>query len=130
VTAAVTPDKPDQLILQNIPEGRAADPFKVTRIATFIESFAFQDVRKEMKGADDARHLVADTGDGVRLTVTAVSDLSEGWVKISAEPTSDAGGAKAKAINAKVAGYDFRLPPAQTDVLGWTLMDLTKEQKS
>jgi hypothetical protein len=129
-TAAVTAEKPDQLILQNIPEGRVADAFKVTRIATLIEGFAFQDVRKEMKPADDARRLVADTGNGLRLVITAVSDLSEGWIKISAEATGDAGRDKAKAINAKVAGFDFRLPPAQTDVLGWTLADLTSEQKS
>ena len=130
VTAAVTTEKPDQLILQNIPEGRVADAFKVTRIATLIESFAFQDVRKEMKPPDDARRLVADTGDGVRLSITALGDLSEGWVRISAEATGDTGRDKAKAINAKVAGFDFRLPPAQTDVLGWTVADLTNEQKS
>jgi hypothetical protein len=130
VTAAVTAEKPDQLILQNIPEGRIADAFKVTRIATLIDSFAFQDVRKEEKPADDARRLVADTADGVRLVITAVGDLSEGWIRISAEATGDAARDKAKAINAKVAGFDFRLPPAQTDVLGWTLADLTNEQKS
>jgi hypothetical protein len=129
-TAMVTAEKPDQLILQNVPEGRVPDAFKVTRIATLIESFAFADVRKETKPADDARRLIADVGDGLRLTLTAVGDLPEGWIKISAEATGDAGRDKAKAINAKVAGYDFRLPPAQTDVLGWTLTDLTNEQKS
>ena len=130
VTAVVTTEKPDQLILQNIPEGRVADAFKVTRIASLIESFAFQDVRKETKPPDDARRLVADTGDGVRLSITAIGDLSEGWVQISAEATGDAARDKAKAINAKVARFDFRLPPAQTDVLGWTVADLTNEQKS
>ena len=39
----------------------------VSRLATLIESFAFQDVRKATKPADDARHLVVDTEDGVRL---------------------------------------------------------------
>jgi hypothetical protein len=129
-TAAVTTEKPDQLILQNIPEGRVADVFKVTRLATLVDSFAFQDVRKEMKPADDARRLTAETGDGLRLTITAVGDLLEGWVKISAEATGDAGRDKAKSINARTAGFDFRLPPAQTDVLGWTPADLTNEQKN
>jgi hypothetical protein len=129
-TAAVTAEKPDQLILQDVPAGRIADAFKVTRLATLIESFAFLDVRKQTKLADAPRRLTAETGDGLRLVITSVGDLAEGWVRISAEATGDAGRDKAKAINAKVDGFDFRLPPAQTDMLGWTLADLTNEQKS
>jgi hypothetical protein len=130
VTAAVTTEKPDQLILQNVPEQRVADAFKVSRFATLIESFAFQDVRKKTKPADDARRLSADVGDGLHLAITSVGELTDGWVQIAAEGTSDAARERAKAINAKVEGYDFRLPPHQIELLGWTLADVTNEQKS
>jgi hypothetical protein len=130
VTAATTAEKPNELTLENVPEKHVADAFKLSRLPTFIESFAFQDVRKQAKPADDSRRLVAEVGDGLRLTITSVGELADGWVQIVAEATNDAARDKAKAINAKVEGYDFRLPPHQVEVLGWTIADLTNEQKS
>jgi hypothetical protein len=129
VTAAASADKPGALTLENVPEKRVADTFKVGRLATLIGSFAFQDVRKRSKPADDARHLVADFGDGLRLTVTAVGEPTEGWVQVSAEATNDAARAKADAIAAKVGLYDFRLPADRAELLGWTNTELTTEQK-
>ncbi len=52
------------------------------------------------------------------------------WVQISVEPMGDAGRDKATALAAKVAGFDFRLPPDRAELLGWTMDDLTNEQKS
>ena len=37
---------------------------------------------------------------------------------------------KAKLIASKVEGYDFRLPSNQAEILGWTITNLTDEQKS
>jgi len=130
VTAAVTAEKPDELVLQDVPDKRVPDAFKVGRFPTLIESFAFQDVRKKSKPADDARRLSVDVGDALRLVITSVGELSDGWVQIAAQPTSDAARERAKAINAKIEGYDFRLPPQQIELLGWTLSDLTNEPKS
>jgi hypothetical protein len=130
VTAAVTAEKPDQLILRNVPEKRVPDAFKVSRFATLIESFAFQDVRKKSQPADDPRRLSADVGDALHLVITSVGDLKDGWVQIAAEATSEAARARANAIHAKVEAYEFRLPPQQTELLGWTLADVTDEQKS
>ncbi len=130
VTASANAAKPGELTLENVPEKRVADTFKVGRLATMIAGFAFQDVRKRSKPADDARHLVADFGDGLRLVVTGVGEPSDGWVQISAEATSDDARQKASAIAAKVEGYDFRLPTDRAELLGWTNTELTTEQKS
>jgi hypothetical protein len=130
LTASVNADKPGELVLADVPEQRSPDNFKVSRLATLIESFTFQDVRKATKPAQDARRMVVDAGDGLRLTFTALGDVTEGWVQIAAEATSDAAKDKAKLIASKVDGYDFRLPSNQAEVLSWTVTDLTDEKKS
>ena len=130
VTASANAEKPGDLVLANVPEKRTADTFKVSRLATLVESFTFQDVRKATKPADDARRMMVDAGEGLHLVLTAVGDITQGWVQISAEATNDAVKDKAKLIASKVDGYDFRLPSNQAEILGWTVTDLTDEQKS
>jgi len=130
VTASANAEKPGDLVLANVPEKRAADTFKVSRLATLVESFTFQDVRKATKPTDDARRMTVDAGEGLHLVLTAVGDITQGWVQISAEATNDAVKDKAKLIASKVDGYDFRLPSNQAEILGWTITDLTDEQKS
>jgi hypothetical protein len=130
VTASANAEKPGDLVLANVPEKRAADTFKVSRLATLVESFTFQDVRKATKPADDARRMTVDAGEGLHLVLTALGDITQGWVQISAEAASDAVKDKAKLIASKVDGYDFRLPSNQAEILGWTITDLTDEQKS
>jgi len=126
----VTAEKPGEFKLADVPEKRVADTFKVSRLATLVDSFAFQDVRKATTPADDARHMTVDAEDGLRLVFTVVGDITDGWVQITAEATGDAKQDKAKAIAAKVAGYDFRLTSNQAEMVGWTVTDLTDEQKS
>jgi len=130
VTASANAEKPGDLVLADVPEKRTADTFKVSRLATLVESFTFQDVRKATKPADDARRMTVDAGAGLRLVLTAVGDITQGWVQIAAEATADAATDKAKLITSKVDGYDFRLPSNQAEILGWTIADLTDEQKS
>jgi hypothetical protein len=130
VTASANADKPGDLVLADIPEKRTADTFKVSRLATLVESFSFQDVRKAAKPADDARRMTVEVGEGLNLVFATVGDITEGWVQISAEAKSDAAKDKAKLIASKVDGYDFRLPSNQAEIIGWTITDLTDEQKS
>jgi len=130
VTASANADKPGELVLDNVPEKRSADSFKVSRLATLAESFTFQDVRKATKPAEDPRRIVVDAGEGLRLVFTTRGDIADGWVQITAEATNDAAQGKAKLIASKVDGYDFRLPSNQAEILGWTITDLTDEKKS
>jgi Domain of unknown function (DUF4340) len=130
LTASANADKPGELVLADVPEQRSPDSFKVSRLATLVESFAFQDVRKATKPAEDARRMVVDAGEGLRLTFTTLGDVTEGWVQIAAEATSDAAKDKAKLIASKVDGYDFRLASNQAELLSWTVSDVTDEKKS
>jgi hypothetical protein len=129
ITASATADKPGELVLGDVPENRSPDSFKVSRLATLVESFTFQDVRRATKPAEDARRLVVDAGEGLRLTFSALGDITEGWVQIAAEATNDAAKDKAKLIASKVNGYDFRLPSHQAEILSWTITDVTDEKK-
>jgi hypothetical protein len=127
LTVEVPSDKPGELTLQNVPEKRSPETFKVSQIATLIDAFSFQDVRKRSAAAPaDARHFVAET-DGLRLTFTNVGAPSDGWVQITAEATNDAKRDQAKAITAKTEGFEFRLPSQQTEILSWTVNDVTSE---
>jgi hypothetical protein len=112
-----------------VPEKRTPDNMKASVIPNLITNFAFQDVRKATKPAADARRMVAEADDGLQLILTAVGELTGGWVQITAEATKDAAKDKATLINSKVEGYDFRLRSSEADRLGWTMTDLSREQK-
>jgi hypothetical protein len=129
VTATADADKPGTLVLADVPEKRAAEEFKVSRLATLVESFTFQDVRKATKPADDARRMIVDAGNGLRITITSLGNVSDGWVQVAAEAVEDGAKDKTKLIASKVEGYDFRLPANLAEVMGWTVTDLTDEQK-
>jgi hypothetical protein len=129
VTAVTADDKSGTLVLAEVPEKRTAEDFKVSRLATLVESFTFRDVRKAGKPDDDARHMIVDAAGGLRLTVVSVGNVSDGWVHVTAEATEDGAKDKAKLIMSKVEDYDFRLPSNLAEVLGWTVTDLTNEVK-
>jgi hypothetical protein len=129
ITIAADDKKPGEFDLQNVPEKRDPDSFKVSRLATLFDGFSFQDVRKRSGApAADARRAVADA-DGVQVTLTNVGNLTDGWVQVTAEPSAaDGKPDKAKAITAKTADFEFRMPSQLTEILGWNLKDVTNEQ--
>ncbi|HEY7301699.1 MAG TPA: DUF4340 domain-containing protein [Xanthobacteraceae bacterium] len=129
VTVTAVADKPGEFTLENVPEKRVEDTYKVSRLTSPIESFRFEDVRKATKLPDDPRRLVADVGDGLRISLTSAGEPSDGWVQIGVEAMSDGARDKAKAIAAKADGFDFRLPSTEAEVLGWTNHELSNEQK-
>jgi Domain of unknown function (DUF4340) len=121
---------PGQFVLADVPEKRTPDNLKASLLPNFVNSFSFQDVRKATQPAADARRLVVDAGEGLQIVFTAVGELTEGWVHVTAEATNDSAKDKAKLITSKVEAYDFRLRSSETDRMGWTMDDLTVEQKS
>jgi hypothetical protein len=130
VTAVADADKAGEFTVENVPEKRTPDTFKVSRLATPIDAFTFQDVRRRTgPPAADARHMVAETGDGVRVTLTSVGPLTDGWVQVTAEATGDGTRDKANAIAAKTEKFEFRLPSQQAELLGWTVSDVTDEKQ-
>jgi hypothetical protein len=130
ITIAADAKKPGEFDLENVPEKREPDSFKVSRLATLFDAFSFQDVRKRTApAAADARRIVADA-DGVWVTLANVGNLADGWVQVTAEPSATDGKPdKAKAITSKTADFEFRLPSQQAEVLGWNLKDVTTEEQ-
>jgi hypothetical protein len=120
---------PGQFVLADVPENRTSDNLKASLLPSFVDSFTFQDVRKATKPAADARRMVVEAGEGLQIVFTALGELTEGWVHITAEATKDAAKDRAKLITSKVEAYDFRLPSSEADRLGWTMTDLSVEQK-
>jgi hypothetical protein len=118
-----------QFVLADVPEGRTPDNLKATLLANFVANFRFQDVRKATTPVANARRMVVEAGEGFQIVFTTLGELTEGWVHITAEATNDAAKDKANLITSKVEAYDFRLPSSEADHLGWTMTDLTVEQK-
>jgi hypothetical protein len=131
VIAAASPEAGKDLELANVPEGRAADTGKVSRMSGLVESLEFQDLRKATApAAAPTRSFVAETRDGLKLTIVPIGEVNESWVRISVESTAEASAEQAKAIAAKVDGREFRIAGYQAEMLGWTMNDATNEQKS
>lgn len=127
VTATAAPGKPLQL--ESVPETRKQEDFKVSRLASIVDGFTFQDVRKSTEGAGDSRHMIVYRGDDLRLTFTSIGSPGDGWVRIAVKATGDSAADTAKLIESKVDGWDFKLPTNLMEVFGWTVTDLTSEQK-
>jgi hypothetical protein len=121
---------PGQFVLADVPEKRTPDNLTASLLPSLVDSFTFEDVRKATTPAADARRMVVEIGEGLQIVFTTLGELTEGWVHITAEATQDAAKDKAKLITSKVEGYDFRLRSSDRDHLGWTLADLSVEQKN
>ncbi len=130
VTVLPDAQKPGMFVLADVPEKRTPDNLRASLLVNLINSFAFQEVRKAAKLPADARRMVAEAGEGLQIVFTALGDVNDGWVHVAAEATNDAAKDKAMLINSKVEGYDFRLRSGEADHLGWTMDDLSAEQKS
>lgn len=124
--------KGDDLKLLNAPpEGRKADSNKALRVAFMMDPLSFDGVRKPKEEVKpDARKLVAIGHDGLRITVTNVGDLKDGWVRIKAEGTDEASKKTAAELAPKVDGFEFKLIDRYNEVLGWKLEDFTEAVKS
>jgi len=94
------------------------------------KSFTFQDVRKAAKSTEDARRMTVDAGEGLHLVLTLSATLPRAACRSRRKPPTMPPKIKAKLIASKVEGYDFRLPSNQAEILGWTITDLTDEQKN
>ena len=106
------------------------EPGKITRMSGVIETLDFQDVRKAGNGALAPRQYVAETRDGLVVKITPVGDLGENWVRIEVSSKAEASAEQAKALSATVSGRDFRIAGYQVEMFGWTMSEMTSEQKS
>ncbi|MGE3248125.1 MAG: DUF4340 domain-containing protein [Beijerinckiaceae bacterium] len=80
----------DLKLLNPVPEGRKENTTNTLRVAFMMDPISFDDVRKtgtEVK--PDARKIVAMSRDGLKITITNLGELKDGWVRIEAEATTD-----------------------------------------
>ncbi|MBN9084712.1 MAG: hypothetical protein BGP04_25860 [Rhizobiales bacterium 62-17] len=127
----VSATKGADLTLQAPPAGREAEAGKLMRLSFMVDPISFQDVRKptgDVKAG--GRTLTAYGHNGLKLTVTSVGDLADGWVRISAEGTNEESNKQAEALKPKIDGFEFKLSKNDSDMLAWGLKDFTQEAKT
>lgn len=127
----VAPTKGADIALEGAPEGRAPDTGKVMRLSFMVDPVSFQDVRKPTKEpAPDARKLIVTGHNGLRITMTSVGDVAEGWVRIATEATTEESKAQAAELAPKIDGFEFKLSKNDSDMLAWGMADVTTEPKT
>jgi len=126
------------LALVNVPDGKSPDADKVKRIARVFSPLTFVDVRKSNTDeTPEGTKLVMQTKAGLVLTLQAfkAADASSGatpqsWVRATASTAKDEAKAQAKALNAKLSGYDFKLSTGDIEAMNRTVGELVAEPKS
>ena len=125
-----SPEAGKELERASVPEGRTANPGSVSRMSGLVESLDFMDVRKASADKAGDRKYVAETRDGLVLTIVQIGNVADNWVRITASSKAEASATQAKEIAAKVDGRDFQMPGYQNDMFGWTMNDVSSDQKS
>lgn len=111
----VSRDKPSDASfkLAVVPAGREEAAGAADGLATAIVDFAFDDVKPARNfNFTDATRLVTKTFDGLNVTVDVLHLGSDYWAQIAAMGAAgnrDAG-RRAREINARAAGWAFKLP--------------------
>jgi len=78
----------------------------------------------------DARKMVIMSRDGLKITITNVGELKDGWVRIAAEATGDKAKKAAADLKLKIDGFEFKLIDRYAEVLRWKLKEnFTEENK-
>lgn len=114
----------DLKLMTAVPEGRKENTTNTLRIAFMVDPISFDQVRKpkgEVK--PDARKMVVMSRDGLKITITSVGELKDGWVRIAAESTDDKSKKQAAELKAKVDGFEFKLIDRYAEVLRWKLKE-------
>ena len=120
-----------ELKLINEVAGRAPDSGKLMRLSFMVDPLSFQDVRAPTaEPAPDARKLIAYAHNGLKITVTSIGPVTDGWVKMAVEPTSEESKTQAAELAPKIHGFEFKLSKNDSDMLAWGFMDFTSEPKS
>lgn len=118
--------KDDAFVLDvAVPEGRVARDTRVSRIPRLFATLDFDDVRAASGAAETGARLSAETADGLTVSLVALAAAKEDdrtWVRIDMDGIGD----NADALRSRTDGFEFALPSADAEVLGWTLDDLTE----
>lgn len=129
-TASRTKPEDANFTLAPLPKGRElAYPGAADMSAAALTDFTFDDVRQDtdMTAGEEAR-IVVHGFDGLTVTLQGTKDSDGVWVRLDAEaaPGKPAAAKAALAINARAAGWAFRLPAFKASSFAPALETLLK----
>ncbi|NNF79923.1 MAG: DUF4340 domain-containing protein [Rhizobiales bacterium] len=121
------------LKLVDLPEGKVEDSDKISRISKLFESLSFADVRahsKDMKA--DGNTVTIGTDEGLSVTIASVEQNTDEthWVRISLDGSEPKVKDRAEALAKRLDGFEFKLSKQNSEVIGWSVADLTKDAQS
>ena len=123
----------EHLMMTEVPEGSIANKDKIGRIARTFESLEFDDVRKAQTYTAEGRPFLAiETDAGLTLKLVSVEKLDDEkhWVRIFATSTDPMSDQDAKTLAKKFDGFDFKLSKRTSEILSWTMSDITQSAGS
>lgn len=124
-------DAPD-FTLAPVPEGKTADPDAVTRLAEAFSAVSLDDVRadKDTDKAIKAATVEAVSSDGLTLQGELLALDGATWLRVKAKAEEgSAAVAEAKTIDARVAGWLYKLPQFKAGLLQPKIVDYLKQDE-
>ncbi len=123
----------DALTIAEVPSDKEANVDKIGRISRSFRPLELEDVRKgSNQDVSEEPVLAFETDAGLSIELRSVEAIADNnrWVRIIAAATKPEAENDAKAIEDKVAGFEFRLDTLTSEILSWTLDDLTSTRGS
>jgi hypothetical protein len=122
------PGKGGKFVLKSVPEGlKIKESAGVEQIALSLGSVELEDIRKLDKTpvGEAVAVITAESGDGLTVTLRLRRDgkPDEAWLSLSATGEGEAKKA-ADEINAKAAGWEFKIPKWKADQIGKRAADI------
>jgi len=120
--------KGGKFMLKTVPEGmKVKQSASVEQIALSLGSVELEDVRKldATPVGDNVSIITAESSDGLTVTFRLRREGTEGdpWLSFTATGQGDAKKA-ADAVNAKAAGWEFKIPKWKADQIGKRAADI------
>ena len=112
----------------DIPDGRELSYASIANgIAGVLNSLSLEDVRKDTEMSAGTVTTIFDTFDGARIVVQIEQTDDESWItlKVSA---ADAEASSVEAINARVDGWQFKIPEYKANQLSRRWEDILKPE--
>ncbi|WP_445680038.1 DUF4340 domain-containing protein [Radicibacter daui] len=128
-------DSGDSFVLKDMPAGRKVDQdWKIGNVAGAFEIMDFDDVHKAPAdtGAKPYQQAVLTTTDGLTLTASLLKQEDKVWLAVkavAADSADDKVKKEADAINARTAGWVYKVPGYKLERLQATVDTLTVPDK-
>ena len=123
----------DALVIADLRPDLEPNLEKIGRMDRSFVPLKLEDVRRASKRELAGEPILAfETDTGLSLEIRSVEAIADNnrWVRISAAASKSEAEGEAQAIEDKVKGFEFRLDTLTSEILSWTLDDLTSPRGS